>query len=59
VPNSYMDPVPIRGAADLRTVEDALAHWQMMRTAETGRGDHWVSIAFEIARRERHGTALA
>jgi hypothetical protein len=53
VPNSLMEPGLIRGAADLRTVEDALAHWQLVQTAEAGRGEQWISVAFEIARRER------
>jgi hypothetical protein len=53
VPNPLLEPMFVRDAAQLRTIEEALAHLQIVRTAETGPGDHWISIAFEIARRER------
>lgn len=53
MPHTLLDPTPVRGAADLRSVDEALTHWQSVRAAEAGRGEHWISIAFEIARRER------
>lgn len=47
------DPDLIRAAARNRSLEEALAHFQLARAADVGPSDHWVSIAFAIAREQR------
>jgi hypothetical protein len=50
------DPDLIRQAARNRSVDEALTHFQLARTADTGPTEHWVSIAFAIVREQRSGS---
>lgn len=47
------DPDLIRQAASNRSLDEALTHFQLARTVDTGPAEHWVSIAFAIARQQR------
>lgn len=51
------NPDLIREAARNRSLDEALTHFQLARTADVGPSDHWVSIAFAIARQQRDETA--
>jgi hypothetical protein len=47
------DPDIIREAARNRSLDEALAHFQLARSADAGPSEHWISIAFAIAREQR------
>jgi hypothetical protein len=49
-----MDKDLIAAAARGRSIDEALAHWQLAGGAQAGKdAQHWVSIAFAAAKQQR------